>query len=154
MRLTTLTDYAIRLLMYAGNHPDRLCTIAEIAQAHGISEPHLMKVTHRLAQRGWIETVRGKNGGLRLAMPADQINLGAVVRDTENDLTLVECLGRANTCYLAGNCTLTGVLQGALGAFMQHLGGFTLQDILQPPAGLPGERPVTVHRASPDQAMH
>src|SRR5690606_4180316 len=84
MRLTTMTDYAIRLLMYVGRHPDRLCTIAEIARAYDISEPHLMKITHRLAQRGWLETIRGKNGGMRLAMAPQDINLGAVVRDTEN----------------------------------------------------------------------
>src|SRR3546814_9756793 len=81
MRLTTMTDYAMRLLMYVGRHLDRLCTIAEVAQAYGISEPHLMKITHRLAQRGWLETIRGKNGGMRLAHPPEEINLGAVVRD-------------------------------------------------------------------------
>src|SRR5690606_39020778 len=69
MRLTQHSDYAMRLLMYVGGHPDRLCTISEVARAYGISEPHLMKVTHRLSQHGWLETVRGKNGGMRLAMP-------------------------------------------------------------------------------------
>lgn len=133
MRLTTLTDYAMRLLMYVGNHPDRLCTIAEIAQAYGISEPHLMKVTHRLAQNGWIETVRGKNGGMRLARQPADIGLGAVVRDTENDLNLVECFDSGCTCTLNGTCGLTPILHGALQQFLRHLDGYTLADIL--PAG-------------------
>ena len=115
MRLTTLTDYAIRLLMYAGNHPDRLCTIAEVAQVYGISEAHLMKVTHLLGQQGWITTVRGKGGGMRLAHAPAQINLGAVVRGVEPDFALVECFATGNNqCTLTGDCRLTGVLGGAL----------------------------------------
>lgn len=132
MRLTTLTDYSMRLLIYLGQHPARLCTIAEIARAHGISEPHLMKVTHRLAQAGWLETVRGKNGGIRLGKPPRQIRLGDVVRDTENDMFLVECLSGNTDCRLAGRCRLTGILQGALDQFLLHLDQFTLQDILVP----------------------
>ncbi len=144
MRLTSMTDYAMRLLMYVGRHPERLCTIAEIAQAYGISEPHLMKITHKLATHGWLETVRGKHGGMRLAMPPEKINLGAVVRDTENELALVECLGPDNSCSLSGACGLTGILQGAMGVFMQHLDGYTLSDIIDVPAcaSTPGEQPV------------
>jgi Rrf2 family nitric oxide-sensitive transcriptional repressor len=141
MRLTTLTDYAMRLLMYVGRHRDRLCTIAEIAQAYGISEPHLMKVTHRLAQNGWIETVRGKNGGMRLAREPAHISLGAVVRDTENDLDLVECFGTDCSCTLTGSCGLTPILHGALAQFLQYLDAYTLADIL--PAGQGNEHPVT-----------
>jgi Rrf2 family nitric oxide-sensitive transcriptional repressor len=136
MRLTAMTDYAMRLLMYVGSHPERLCTIAEIARAYGISETHLMKITHRLAQRGWLETVRGKNGGMRLAQAPENINLGAVVRDTENDLALVECFVAGNACVLSGRCGLTGIIQGALQKFMQHLDGYTLADILPAPAVL------------------
>ncbi|MYN14602.1 Rrf2 family transcriptional regulator [Pusillimonas sp. TS35] len=132
MRLTSMTDYAMRLLMYVGQHPERLCTIAEIAQAYGISEPHLMKITHRLAQLGWLETIRGKNGGMRLAKAPGAINLGAVVRDIENDLAVVECLGADSRCTLSGTCGLTGIMQGALGAFLRHLDGYTLADIIAP----------------------
>jgi|SRR5690606_6922983 len=136
MRLTAMTDYAMRLLMYVGSHPDRLCTIAEIAQAYGISEPHLMKITHRLAQQGWLETVRGKNGGMRLARAPQDINLGAVVRDTENDLALVECFATGSACTLNGQCGLAGIIHGALQQFMAHLERYTLADILPPaPAG-------------------
>ncbi|PLC50041.1 Rrf2 family transcriptional regulator [Pollutimonas subterranea] len=135
MRLTTMTDYAMRLLMYVGRHPERLCTISEIAQAYDISEPHLMKITHRLAQRGWIETVRGKNGGMRLARPPEDIALGAVLRDTENDLALVECFATGSRCTLSGYCGLTGIIEGALQKFMDHLDGYTLADILPERAG-------------------
>lgn len=133
MRLTVLTDYAMRLLMHVGQHPERLCTIAEIAEIYEISAPHLMKITHKLAQHGWIITVRGKNGGMRLARPPSEIVLGAVIRDTENDLSLVECMGPNNTCSLSGQCGLTGILHGALQQFLQHLDKYTLADILPAP---------------------
>lgn len=153
MRLTTLTDYAMRLLMHVGQHPDRLCTIAEIAEVHGISEPHLMKVTHRLSQTGWLETVRGKNGGMRLARPANEIRLGDVVRDTENDLHLVECFAGASQCTLAGTCRLAGIMHGALAQFLNYLDNYTLADILPgagPSPALPaGEHPITLCRTAP-----
>jgi|SRR5437868_5167384 len=130
MRLTMMTDYALRLLMYVAQQPQRLCTIAEVAQAHGVSEAHLMKVTHQLGLQGWIETVRGKGGGMRLAHAPADINLGAVVRSVEPDFDLVECFGTNDHCALTGNCRLAGVLQGALHDFMAHLDGVTLADLL------------------------
>ncbi|MCC2594821.1 Rrf2 family transcriptional regulator [Pusillimonas sp. MFBS29] len=144
MRLTTMTDYAMRLLMYVGRHPERLCTIAEVAQAYGISEPHLMKITHRLAQRGWLETIRGKNGGMRLAHPPEEINLGAVVRDTENDLALVECFLEGSSCTLSGQCNLTAIIEGALQKFMQHIDQYTLADIIPQPCPK-ASQPVFIH---------
>ncbi|MBB5215211.1 RrF2 family transcriptional regulator [Parapusillimonas granuli] len=135
MRLTTMTDYAMRMLMYVAQHPDRLCTIAEIAKYYGVSEPHLMKITHKLAQHGWLETVRGKHGGMRLARPPREINLGAILRDMENDFALVECLDGGSHCILADRCGLTGVVQGALQQFMRHFEQYTLADIMpQDPA--------------------
>jgi len=130
MRLTIMTDYAMRLLMHVGQNQDRLCTISEIAQAHAISEPHLMKVTHRLAQGGWLKTVRGKNGGMKLAKPPQEIRIGDIVRCTENDMALVECMGSGSQCTMAGRCRLTGIMQEALALLLQHLDGFTLEDIL------------------------
>ena len=130
MRLTLMTDYALRLLMFVAQRPERLSTIAEIAQAYGISEAHLMKVTHQLALQGWLETVRGKGGGMRLAMAPQQINLGAVVRGMEPDFALVECFGSNSQCTLTGDCGLAGVLQGALQSFVAHLDGFSLADLL------------------------
>lgn len=136
MRLTTMTDYSMRLLMHLGEHPDRLCTISEIAQKHDISQPHLMKVTNRLSRSGWIETIRGKNGGMRLAHKPADIRLGAVVRDTENDLALVECMGEKQECTLIGRCALPRILTGALNKFMEHLDQYTLADLLGPTGGM------------------
>ena len=132
MRLTAMTDYSLRLLMYVGQHPQRLCTIAEIAQVYGVSEAHLMKITHQLGLAGFIETVRGRGGGMRLARPAKEINLGDVVRAIEPDFAIVECFATGNVCSLTGSCRLTGVLHGSLMAFMAHLDGYTLADILEP----------------------
>lgn len=132
MRLTTMSDYALRLLMYVAHSPDRLCTIAEIAQAYGISEAHLMKITHKLGQAGFIETVRGKGGGMRLAAPPARINLGAVVRQMEPDFALVECFAAGNSCVLTGNCRLAGIVAGALDGFLAHVDRYTLADLVPP----------------------
>lgn len=136
-----MTDYSMRLLMYLGEHPDRLCTIGEIAQVYQISQPHLMKVTNRLSRAGWIETIRGKNGGMRLAHKPSDISIGAVVRDTENDLALVECMGDKRECILIGQCNLPQILHGALNKFMEHLDGYTLADLLIPAGAAPAQRP-------------
>ena len=132
MRLTTMTDYAMRLLMYVAQKPERLCTIAEVASAYGISEAHLMKITHQLARHGWLAPVRGTGGGMRLAAAPCDINLGAVVRTIEPDFYLVDCLTGGAVCSLAGNCRLTGIMSGALQSLMQYLDGYTLADLLQP----------------------
>lgn len=150
MRLTAMTDYAIRLLMYVGSHPGRLCTIGEIARAYRISEPHLMKITHRLGQRGWIETIRGRNGGMRLALAPAEIRLGAVMRDTETDFEMVECFGTGNTCTLSGQCRLQGVIDGALKAFLRHMDDYTLADILPAPeVNAPRDAVAQILRVSP-----
>jgi Rrf2 family nitric oxide-sensitive transcriptional repressor len=130
MRLTALTDYAMRLLMYVGQHPDRLCTISEVAQRYGISEAHLMKVTHRLGQGGWVETVRGKGGGMRLAKLPRDIGLGEVARDMESDFAIVECFATSGSCALDGQCRLAGIFEGALADFHRHLDRYTLLDLL------------------------
>ncbi len=144
MRLTTLTDYALRLLIYIGQRRERLCTIAEVAQAYDISEAHLMKITHLLGQAGWIETVRGKGGGMRLAHEPADINLGALVRSTESDFALVECLADHNMCSLTGQCRLTGVFTDALAAFLARLDAVTLADVLPANAVSTGPVPVSL----------
>jgi Rrf2 family nitric oxide-sensitive transcriptional repressor len=134
MRLTTMTDYALRLMMYVGQQGERLCTIAEIAGAYGISEAHLMKITHQLGRRGWLHTARGKNGGMRLARAPQDINLGELVRSIEPDFALAECFTTGNACTLTGHCRLTVVMRDALKGFMAELDRRTLADILPPPA--------------------
>jgi Rrf2 family nitric oxide-sensitive transcriptional repressor len=130
MRLTNMTDYALRLLMYLAQRPERLCTIAEIADNYRISQAHMMKITHQLGRAGWIETLRGKGGGMRLARQPRDIVVGAVVRSMEPDFSIVECLSTGNSCVLTGSCRLTGVMDEALRSFMQHLDAYTLADIL------------------------
>lgn len=130
MRLTTMTDYALRVLIYVAQNPDRLCTIAEIAQRYNISEAHLMKVTHRLSTGGWLETVRGRGGGMRLAGRPQDIHLGEVVRGIEPDFEIVACFGAKTHCALDGGCRLASALDGALGAFHRYLDQYTLKDIM------------------------
>lgn len=132
MRLTTMSDYAMRLLMYVGQHPERLCTISEVAKAYEISEAHLTKITHQLGLAGWLETVRGKGGGMRLAVAPADIILGAVVRSIESDFFIVDCLASDTGCLLTGNCQLTSIISGALQSFMQYLDRYTLADLLAP----------------------
>ena len=146
MRLTTMTDYAMRLLMYVAQHPERLCTIAEVAQAYDISEAHLMKITHQLARSGWLTTVRGKGGGMRLAAAPGDINLGAVVRSIEPDFFLVDCLGSGAVCKLNGRCRLTGIVSGALQSFMQYLDDYTLADLLPASGKGVAVRPVVLQK--------
>ncbi|MEO8847708.1 MAG: Rrf2 family transcriptional regulator [Casimicrobiaceae bacterium] len=147
MRLTTMTDYALRLLMYVAQQRERLSTIAEIATAYDISEAHLMKVTHRLATHGLIVTLRGKGGGMRLAREPADINLGAVVRCVEPDFQLVECFGESKGCLLTGRCRFTGILNDALGDFLARLDRHTLADILLPSSVMPPAPPAPRARA-------
>lgn len=136
MRLSTFSDYSLRVLMYLGAQPDRLATIAEIAAGHGISESHLMKVVHQLGRGGFIETVRGKGGGLRLAMAANEIVLGDVIRHTESDFNLVECFASNASCRIQGACCLNSILDQAAQALFQVLDRYTLADLLVNPQGL------------------
>lgn len=132
MRLTQWTDYGLRVLMYCAAQQGRASapTIAEIATAHGISRSHLMKVVMKLSALGWLETTRGRGGGLRLMQPAEQIGVGQVVRQLEEDFRLVECFDLANNgCRLEPQCRLKGALQQALQAYMQVLDGLRLSDL-------------------------
>ncbi|HEX3995543.1 MAG TPA: Rrf2 family transcriptional regulator [Acetobacteraceae bacterium] len=136
MRLTAYTDYTLRTLMYLAVNADKLATIAEIARTYRISETHLMKVVHQLGIAGDIETIRGRNGGLRLSKPAGVINLGTVVRRTEEDMDLVACFDGSSICAISEICMLQAVLHEALGAFLAVLDRFTLADLVVPRANL------------------
>lgn len=128
MRLTTFTDYTLRVLMYLAWCSGRLATIPEIARAHAISENHLMKVVHQLVKNGVVESVRGKGGGIRLARPAAEIRLGQVIRQAEGDAPIVECLGEAPQCVLHSGCRLKKILVEGFGALYEVLDRYTLAD--------------------------
>ncbi len=133
MRLTVYTDYALRLLMYLALKDDGLATIAEVAKAYQISKNHLMKVAYELGVAGDIETVRGRNGGLKLSRPVDSIIIGDVVRRTEPDMALVPCFSSANeSCAVRPNCVLRRALEKAEAAFLEVLDGYTLADLIRP----------------------
>lgn len=132
MRLTRYTDYGLRVLMYLGMQPGELATIRDISDAYGISRNHVMKVVHALGKLGYIETIRGKGGGIRLAQSAESVNVGELVRRMESDFELVECFGPANQCVLTGCCVLPGAISEALKAFLAVLDGYTLADLLVP----------------------
>ncbi|MFC2952441.1 RrF2 family transcriptional regulator [Marinicaulis aureus] len=130
MRLTTHTDYALRVLIYAAVEPESLCTIERISGAYGISRNHLMKVVQRLSDYGFLETVRGRGGGLKLAMPASKICVGDVVRKMEDDLAQAECFRQdQNSCVITSACGLKHALSKALDAYLDTLDQFTLADV-------------------------
>ena len=126
MRLTRYTDYAVRVLMHLGTDPDRLASIAEIAHAYDISQNHLMKVVHDLGKAGYVASVRGRGGGIRLARPPEAIRIGEVIRHTEEGFTLTDC----ENCVIAPACGLTPVVREALAAFLAVFDRYTLADLL------------------------
>jgi Rrf2 family nitric oxide-sensitive transcriptional repressor len=135
MRLTQWTDYTLRVLMYCAASQDREqpVTITEIAESYDISRSHLTKIVQELSAGGWLETTRGRGGGMRLIKPAKDINLGAVVRATETDFTMVECFDPAlNQCRLSQHCGLKGVLHQAMQSYFSVLDGVTLADLVAP----------------------
>ncbi|MGH8227894.1 MAG: Rrf2 family transcriptional regulator [Steroidobacteraceae bacterium] len=133
MRLTLHTDYALRVLMYAGIKGETLSTIPQIVAHFDISRGHVMKVVHRLGQRGYLETIRGKHGGIRLARNPALINVGAVVRDMEEELALLGCLKDApGYCRIEDCCVLRTVLREATSAFLATLDRHTVADLLKP----------------------
>ncbi len=138
MRLIQFTDYSLRVLIYLGlNDEGPLCTIRDIARHYKISENHLMKVVHGLAQLGYVDAVRGRGGGLKLARSPDQIMVGDVVRDIEKDRVLVECFDAdQNTCCITEACALRHALAEAQRAFFAVLDRYRLTDLLRPRATL------------------
>jgi len=132
MKLTSFTDYSLRVLIYLAAEPGRRATIAEIATSFGVSENHLTKVVHFLGKEGLLVTVRGKGGGMGLARAADQINVGDVVRRTEGTDATAECFDPlTNRCTIAPMCRLQGVLRQALTAFYAVLDAHTLSDLVE-----------------------
>jgi Rrf2 family nitric oxide-sensitive transcriptional repressor len=130
MELTYYTDYALRVLVFAGLCQEKLCLISEVAEHYGISENHLMKVVHGLAQGGFVRTYRGKGGGFTLAKDPKDIIIGEVVRHMEGPFKPVECFRTGNKCVITGPCDLPNILDEAFQAFITALDRYTLADLL------------------------
>src|SRR5208282_155817 len=131
MRLTSYTDYSLRVLIYLALQGDRRSNISEIAARFHISRNHLVKVIHGLGKGGFLRSHRGRNGGIALAGPPEQVNIGRVVRYTEGPLEVAECFRSDNRCIISGSCVLADVLQEACDGFLDVLDRFTLADLLQ-----------------------
>jgi Rrf2 family nitric oxide-sensitive transcriptional repressor len=133
VRLTTFTDYSLRVLLYVATAPEGRGNIAEIAKKYGVSEHHIVKVVHLLGKEGLLLNTRGRGGGLRLAHPPREINVGHVVRITEEPSVLVECFAPGGNCVIAGACRLASALDQAHKAFYEVLDGFSLADLITRP---------------------
>ena len=152
MKLTAFTDYSLRVLMYLAANSGRKCTIAEIATAFGISEHHLVKIVHFLGKQGWIATIRGKGGGMTLAMQPGDICLGQVVRDTERSAVPAECFeAGGGQCTLSGCCGLKGALAQAVQAFYGVLDRYTLADVMANRRAL--AQVLEFHRSLPESSV-
>jgi len=137
MQLTVFTDYGLRTLMFLAAHRDRLCNVREVADHYGVSYNHLVKVVHRLAQLGYVESLKGKGGGIRLAKGAEKHRLGDLVRALEPNMDIVECFNRdTNTCRVSGSCHLKHILFDAKQAFILSLNQHTLADTVANKASL------------------
>ncbi|RAU19635.1 Rrf2 family transcriptional regulator [Nitrincola tibetensis] len=134
MHITRYTDYSLRVLIFVALKKNELTTIKEIADAYGISKSHLMKVVQELSNKGYLEAIRGKNGGLRLSGKPEDINLGHLVRDTEQDLALVECFNPESSlnkgCLISPTCELKLIFAKALESFFSVLDQYTLADLI------------------------
>jgi Rrf2 family transcriptional regulator, nitric oxide-sensitive transcriptional repressor len=132
VQLTLHTDFALRVLIQVGLNDGKLTTIKEIAQTFDISKAHLMKVVNDLSRKGYLDTVRGRNGGIRLMREPRHINIGQVVRDSETQLDVIGCLERRGYCPIQRVCVLRGVLSDATEAFLAVLDAHTLADLIKP----------------------
>ncbi len=132
MRFTWYTDYSLRVLIHLALYPEQLCSIGEIARIYNISHNHLVKAVHALARNGFVRTVRGRAGGIRLARPAHKIGVGEVIRQTEEGFQLAEC----SSCSLSPACGLTGVLAQGVTAMLKVYDAHTIADLVKEKAAL------------------
>lgn len=148
MQLTLFTDYSLRTLMYLSVNKDRLCTVKEIAKGYNISRNHMVKVVHNLAKCGFVETSKGKGGGIRLLKEPEEVNLRDVITMLEPNLSLVECFSpESNSCCIVPACGLKGIMKEALGAFLDTLDKYTLADTVAKPRLFP-----TLLHAAPQES--
>jgi Rrf2 family transcriptional regulator, nitric oxide-sensitive transcriptional repressor len=148
MRLTLHSDYALRVLIQVGLGGGRLTTVEEIAESFGISRNHLTKVVNDLSQKGYLSTVRGRRGGMRLKHAPRDINIGQVVRDTEDNLCVVGCLEQRGYCRIERACVLRGMLHEATQAFLAVLDAHTLADLIKPQRSLASLLQLEPHAAA------
>lgn len=135
MRMTQHTDYALRMLIYLASRPDHICTVSEVADAYRLSRNHLLKVALGLRRMGAIVTMRGRSGGIRLARKPEEINLGEMVRWTEEDFSLVECMQEhGGACVISPACRARSIFREALDAYLAVLDRYTLADTMRNPA--------------------
>ncbi len=130
MQLKRYTDYSLRVLIYLGIKQGEIVTISEISKSYNISKHHIAKVVHQLSLSGFIHAVRGKNGGATLHKPASEINIGALIRHTEGNLTAFDCNDAAQNCPISEICKLTKILDQATQEFLNTLDKYTLADII------------------------
>jgi len=131
MRVTAYSNYALRTLMYAALKGDELSRVKDIAEAYNISKAHLVKCVHQLGQWGYLDNYRGRNGGFKLAKPANEITVGEVLRHTEDCFDLVECfIPETSTCPLTQFCKLSLTFHEALKAFLNVVDGVTVEDLV------------------------
>ncbi|MCP5382934.1 MAG: Rrf2 family transcriptional regulator [Kordiimonadaceae bacterium] len=139
MRLTSFTDYSVRVLMHVAKKNGALSSIREVSEEYDISKNHLMKIVHALGKGGYLETIRGKNGGFKLGQDAKKINIGKLIRYTEEDMNIVQCLGdQDGNCSLHKKCHFACVINEARNAFLAAVDKYTLADIVndRPPVKL------------------
>ena len=136
MRLTRFTDYSLRVLIYLGLQDEQLVTIRKISDSYGISRNHLMKVVSLLTRMGYLTAQRGPGGGIKLARAPREINLADVIRDTEEDLAMVECFDKDGSCVITPVCKLHRIIEEALDAYIGTLREYTLQDLIDPKSEL------------------
>ncbi|WP_139559710.1 RrF2 family transcriptional regulator [Methylotetracoccus oryzae] len=150
MQLTQFTDYSLRVLIHLARLPTPgVATVSDIARHYAVSRNHLVKVVHNLATHGFIQTTRGKGGGMQLARPARMIGVGEVVRVTEPNMNLVECFDpKLNECRIVRGCYLKAILHEARRSFMQVLDHYTLADAAGVDALVTNESVASSERAS------
>ncbi len=150
MRLTDYSEYALRVLIYLSIQDDRLVTVKEISEQYGISHNHLTKLVHKLGKNGFVETIRGKSGGLRIGRDPAMITVGEVVRIMESDFAIVECMQSGNyECRIVRACVLSGVFREGLNAFLEVLDNYTIADLVKPKQQLAKAFPVDVWSGAP-----
>lgn len=132
MQITRFTDYGLRTLMYVAARSENIASVKEVSEHYGISRNHLVKVVHRLSQLGYIETTKGKGGGIKIAKGTEKLRLGELIKQLEPNMNMVECFdAKTNTCRITGSCQLKHYLFEATQSFINTMNKYTLADTVQ-----------------------